>query len=39
MTALRAGFYVLVVLLTGYLVGAAGVRSLEAWLSTLPIGG
>ncbi len=39
MTALRAGFYVLVVLLTGYLVGAASVEQVRVFLSTLPIGG
>jgi len=37
MTALRAGLYVLVVLLTGYLVGAASVDRLAAWWGTMPV--
>jgi hypothetical protein len=39
MIALRAVFYVLVLLVTGYLVGAASVAQLQSWMSTLPIGG
>ena len=39
MIAVRAGFYVAVLLVTGYLVGAAGVDALAQWLSSTPMGG
>jgi hypothetical protein len=37
MIALRAVFYVLVLLVTGYLVGAAAIGSLSAWWGTMPV--
>jgi hypothetical protein len=36
-TVLRAGFYVLVIMLTGYLVGAASVDRIAAWWGTMPV--